>query len=186
MAIGTSITESARRSRGFTLIEIMVVLVIIGLMVAGAVLALGSLGKDRSLEQESRRLQALIDYAREQAELQTREFGLRVLPDAYEFVVLDVGLQQSHWRLADEDDSLRRRDFPTGIRPQLYVDGRKVVLKSESASSDPLPQIMLLSSGDMSSFELHLGREGSDETRQLRSNQANQIELVDPAAKTKP
>ena len=53
---------------------------------AGAVLALGSFGTDRSLEQESKRLQALMAYARDQAELQTREFGLRLVPDGYEFV----------------------------------------------------------------------------------------------------
>lgn len=167
---------------GFTLIEIMVVLVIIGLMVAGAVLALGALGRDRSLEDLSTRLEALIAYARERAELQTREFGLRLTPDGYEFVVLDVGLQKSAWRIADEDDALRRRAFPGGIKADLYVDGRKVVLQADREGSAPLPQVMLLSSGDVSSFELRLSREGVPGIATLRSTAGNHVELVQPAA----
>lgn len=185
LATGTSKTEPdlrthfpQLRARGFTLIEIMVVLVIIGLMVAGAVLALGSLGRDRSLEQESKRLEALLGYARERAELQTREFGLRMLPDAYEFMVLEVGLQQSSWRVASEDDALRKRQLPAGLTPELYVEGRKVVLQQDLPGSIPMPQIMLLSSGEMSSFELRLRREASGGLAQLRSTDDNRVEIV--------
>jgi len=169
---------------GFTLIEMMVVLVIIGLMVAGAVLALGSLGRDRSLEDLSERLEALISYARERAELQTREFGMRMTPEGYEFLVLDVGLQKTEWRAADEDEALRRRAFPPGIKPELYVDGRKVVLQASREGTTPVPQIMLLSSGDVSSFELRLAREGVDGATILRSTADNHVELI-PAAKSK-
>ena len=189
MATGISITERrlrSRASRGFTLIEIMVVVVIVGLMVAGAVLALGSLGTDRSLEQESRRLQALMAYARDQAELQTREFGLRLVPDGYEFVVLDVGLKQSQWRTAGEDDSLRKRTWPGGIQAELDVDGRRVVIKADVSGSEPLPQVMLLSSGEMSSFNVRLHREGNEATAQLRNTAANEIELVAPGTAAKP
>ena len=51
------------------------VIVIIGMISAGAILALGTLGQDHELDSESDRLLALMRYAREQAELQTREFG---------------------------------------------------------------------------------------------------------------
>ena len=46
---------------GFTLIEMLVVITIIGLMIGGAVLALAVVGRDRSLENEANRLRAVLD-----------------------------------------------------------------------------------------------------------------------------
>src|SRR5580698_7293915 len=76
---------AARRARlrGFTLIEMLVVVVIIGILATSLVLSLGDTGRDRAMEQERDRLSALIAYAREQGDLQTLEFGLRLTPNGY-------------------------------------------------------------------------------------------------------
>src|SRR5439155_20064148 len=76
-------------SAGFTLIEIMVVVVIIGVVAALMVLSFTLTGRDRELEKESDRLFALFTYAREQAELQTREYGVLFQDDGYEFLTYD-------------------------------------------------------------------------------------------------
>ena len=91
---------------GFTLIEMLVVITIIGLMIGGAVLALGVVGRDRSLENEANRLRAVLDYARDRAELETRHYGLRVTREGYAFAWFDprTGL----WQPAI-DDALRTR-----------------------------------------------------------------------------
>mgnify|MGYP001480114567 CR=1 FL=1 len=74
---------------GFTLVELMVVIVIIGLVAAGTLLSLGSSGRDSQLEQERDRLAALIDYVRERAALQTIEYGLRCEQGGFRFVMYD-------------------------------------------------------------------------------------------------
>ena len=81
---------------GFTLVEILVVVVIIGIISAGVLLSISLTGRDRELEGESDRLYALVNYAREQAELQTREYGVIVHDDSYQFVAYDS--RRGIWR----------------------------------------------------------------------------------------
>jgi general secretion pathway protein H len=145
-------------ARGFTLIEIMVVVLIIGVMSAGLLLSVSLTGRDRELEKESDRLLALINYAREQAELQTREYGIIFQDDNYEFVSYDVYRQV--WRSVFEDDALVLRRLPYGLNVKLKVETRPVVLKKPADAKDKTPQVMIFSSGDLTQFEVTVEREG--------------------------
>jgi len=147
--------------RGFTLIEILVVVVIIGILAAGAVLSLGVIGQDRQLERERDRIVAVTDYLREQAALQNREFGMRVFDGGYEFMSWDT--RTALWERVQDDPLLRPRTLPPGLETRLLVEGRPVILPQREADR-PSPQIMLFSSGDLNSFELTLRRPGTGAT----------------------
>ena len=148
---------------GFTLIEVMVVVLIIGVVIAGTLLSIGTTGRDSELERERDRLASLCDYVRERAELQTLEYGLRVTPTSYAFVVYDNRTRR--WDEDALDTTLGLHRLPVGLDLSLVVEGRKVLLKEPDKSSklkseiiDLTPQIMLFSSGDLSDFELTLAR----------------------------
>jgi len=169
------------RQRGFTLVEILVAMVIIGLMIVGVLVSVTMARGDRELETERDRILALSDHLRDQAALQAREYGLRVYQGGYQFLYYDprTGL----W-LDEGDDLLRPRALPEGITVRLAVDGREVVLPEEDVDPDKrAPQILLYSTGELSLFELDLRRgrngegfriapaEGTDhiETRKLEA-----------------
>ena len=132
---------------GFTLIEILVVVVIVGVISAGILLSVTLTGRDRELEKESERLVTLVNYAREQAELQTRDYGLLFYDDGYQFVAYDV--RREVWRDVYEDDALRLRKLPDGLGLKLVVEARPVVLvptaeSKPTAKSTPKPDVKSL------------------------------------------
>jgi general secretion pathway protein H len=150
---------------GFTLVEMLVVVVIVAIMITGAVLALSVAGRDRALDNEARRLEALLNLARERAELQTREYGLRAGPSGYAFVIYEP--RSGEW-MVPADESLRARELPEGLTLRLVVEGRPIVLRDQQGPAGLVPQVAIASSGGFSSFELTLEREGG-ETLTLRT-----------------
>jgi general secretion pathway protein H len=159
--------------------EIMVVVVIIGMVTAMVMIQFSGNSRDTELDKEAERLDALFSYAREQAELQTRDYGFRIDEHGYSFVVFDVLADQ--WRLAEEDDALRAREFPAGIEPLVVVEGRAIVLENRRKDiEDFAPHVLIFANGDVSSFEVSLKREGSDEKARIYTDEQTNIRLLLP------
>ena len=170
-------------SAGFTLIEIMVVVVIIGVVAALMVLSFTLTGRDRELEKESDRLFALFTYAREQAELQTREYGVLFQDDGYEFLSYDV--RRAIWRSVPDDEALVARRLPDGLGVKLTVEARPVVLTRPKDARDKTPQVMIFSNGDLTSFAATLEREGG--LRSVTVTQDDQGQVIEqPMVESKP
>jgi general secretion pathway protein H len=162
------------KSNGFTLIEMLVVVLIIGMMAAVVVLSVGVTGRDQELEKESDRVFSLLSYVREQAEIQTREFGLLCGEHGYEFLTYDP--RRGMWVTADADDAMRTRKLPQGLDLKLVIEGRAVVLQRPADAKDKTPHVMIFSNGDLTSFQLTLEREGGQRSITLVSDDTGKIE----------
>ena len=168
---------------GFTLIEILVVVAIVGLMSAVVLLSFSLTGRDPELERESDRLLALFTYVREQAELQTREYGVLFQDDGYEFLTYDM--RRAAWRGVFEDDALSVRKLPDGLGVKLTVEARPVVLTRPADAKDKTPQIMIFSNGDLTSFAATVERDGG--LRSVTLTQDEQGQVIEQAmVETKP
>ena len=136
------------RERGFTLLEVLVVIVIVGVLVTLATLTLGD-RRGQRLEEESARLAALIGLAQEEAVFQSREMAVSFWQGGYAFHEL-VG---ADWQLVSGDSTFQPRRLPDGMSLRLYLDDVEVGL---SLVEKREPQVFLLSSGETSAFELVL------------------------------
>jgi len=152
--------------QGFTLLEILVVIVIIGVMVSMATLSIGLLGADRQSEEEARRVWAVIGQAREEAELQAIDLAIFVGATDYEFLRFDT--RRNQWLPVVDDKLYAQRTLPEGLRFRLWMEGRELVLKpglpdrSKKGESEKWPpQLTVLSSGDVVPFELQIERDGA-------------------------
>ena len=151
------------RSKGFTLIEILVVVVIMAIVISLAVLSVGVTGRDTQLDEESRRIEGLVGLLHERALLEGRDFGLRIEPAAYEFVVYEP--RRDRWMPLDAEHEFRHRDLPKGVSFQLELDSQVVVIKpiDRRLASDtaPGPQVAIAASGEGTPFRLTLLRDGT-------------------------
>lgn len=151
------------RSKGFTLVEILVVVVIMAVVISLAVLSIGTTGRDSQLDEESRRIEGLVGLLHERALLEGRDFGLRIEPAAYEFVVYDA--RHDRWTRLDQEHEFRHRDLPKGLSFRLELDSQVVVIKpvDRKLSSDatPAPQLAIAASGEGTPFRLTLLRDGT-------------------------
>jgi general secretion pathway protein H len=181
------------RIRGFTLIEILVVVVIMAIVISFAILSINVTGRDTQVDQESQRIQGLLEMMHERALIEGHDFGLRLEPAAYEFLTYDT--RRSAWVPLDQEREFRHRTLPPGLTFQLELDSRQVVLvpidpNLSSDSPPPAPQLAIAASGDSTPFRITLLRNetqaraliSGDSYGKLTLRSSDQADLPDKAS----
>jgi general secretion pathway protein H len=113
---------------GFTLLEILIVAVIIAVITSMAVISTNVLGRDRQLDGEAARLQAILLEVRDEAMLQGRDVGMRVDARGYDFMRYDT--RRERWELETDDPMLKERTLPDGVEAELWLESRRVQLET--------------------------------------------------------
>lgn len=149
--------------RGFSLIELLVVMAIIAVLAAALVLAVGASG-ERRLAGAAEQFEALIGEACSEAELGGRDVGLLIEADGYAFARLDGAA----WRRPDRDGVLRARHWPHGLRANFSRDGLPLEPTPEDHET---PQLVCFSSGQLTPFVLTLAIDGGSLRYRLRADE---------------
>jgi general secretion pathway protein H len=146
--------RALRACRGFTLLELMVVLVLIGIIFTFAVLSVGRSDQAEAMQRETRRLATLIGMANDEAVIRGEELAIHFTETGYSF----LGLRVDGWQELQDDDLLKPYTLPAGIRVRIEVEGDPPGLgqrdkkKTEDTEDTLTPQVYILSSGDMTPF----------------------------------
>ncbi|MCY1270383.1 type II secretion system protein H [compost metagenome] len=182
---GSSRMSGAPASAGFTLIEILVVMVVIACMAGLAVVSAGVAGPARELTHEADRLAGLIGVLADEAVLDNREYGLRVERDRYQVFYYDEA--SARWQaLADG-----ARQLPEWAELAIELDGESLVLPTpakdgkqgkDAKTAPPVPQLIILSSGEISPFRLEVGERRRDGLRLQLSSDGFRLPRVEAVA----
>lgn len=154
-----------KKSQGFTLIEVMLVIMLVGLMVSAVQFSFRDDQLAQQLETESKRFAGLFEIAAEYGMLNNVELGILIKKDSYEFLGYD-GVKWSP--LADSEQlslvqlpenieiTLQLEDLP--IEEPLLFDVNTFISEEDDFRGEEqklaIPQIVILSGGDISPFSL--------------------------------
>jgi general secretion pathway protein H len=151
--------------KGFTLLEVMLVMLLIGLLATTVVLNFSGDSPEQRLNKETERFQQVFQFVAETAMLKQQEWGLVLQENSYSFVYFDG----EKWLLADEPKAAQRYQLAKDFLLQLELEGlpgSELSLLSQlnwqdddAAQTDEeqppvLPQVFILSSGEISPFQL--------------------------------
>lgn len=165
---------TAVRQGGFSLLELLAVLLIIGIVAAMATLSVGSAGPGRMLEQEAERLAALVRVSCEESVLQGNSLALSfgVGGGAYGFLRQDG----EQW-LPRRGHASRPRALPDGVRVELVQEGRPVPLDETHAGR---PHLVCLPDGSVIPFLVRFIGPGSGGAWSVRGEMNGTIGVEPP------
>jgi general secretion pathway protein H len=196
-----------KQQTGFTLIEIMLVLALMGLMIS--VVSYTALGTDNydKVDQQAKRFQVVFDMASDYAILNQLQLGIRIdeKENTYTYVALN---DEDDWVELSGQKLFEPHQLPKNMTLQLFLDNLPwqqeeqlftgslfdeelsvsddgVEIGNEEDIPPPPPQLFLLSSGDLTPFELTMTFEdafSNDDpiTFTLRAKEVTPIERIAP------
>ncbi len=152
MLICTCLNSECRRTdSGFTLIEILVVMLIVSIMMGIAAVKLPGNSSAMELKQESERLVALFTMASDEAVISGRELGFNIKKERYTFYEFRDATE--NW-VSLEEAPYQARSVAPGVELLLKPEGSTTLRQSKKKT----PSILFLSSGEVTPFELTVFR----------------------------
>lgn len=148
--------STVRRDLGFTLLEVLVVVVFLAVLVSLATVRLAP-DPRQSLREEATRLAAVLDHAHDEAIVTGVVFAWQPDANGYRFVRRDP---DRVWRAVDRDAALRARTFATGV--QLAN------VETPERTTNATPAIVILPTGTSGPFRITLALD--DQRMRVRSD----------------
>jgi general secretion pathway protein H len=152
-----SLPFSALASRGFTLIEIMVVMLIVAVMIAAVSVTLRRDYQDL-VNDEMNRFQTLVSLVKDEAVFQARSLAIGFEKNSYVFMTY---ADNKTWKPL-EDEKLSQYTMPKNIEIDVLRDGLPVKYREKKADK---PQVFLFSTGEITPFEIGITYPGRASVR---------------------
>ncbi|VEG90136.1 type II secretion system minor pseudopilin GspH [Legionella spiritensis] len=134
-----------RNNSGFTLIEILVVLVIVGITLTMTLLAFGDFGAGRKALMSAEQFVSYVKLVQQRAILEVTTLGINIDRGGYETYRFD---NDTIWQPMSQQSLFHWKPFPKNV---------VVALNTRIRNHDKRPDIVINPSGDMSPFTITFG-----------------------------
>jgi general secretion pathway protein H len=186
--------------KGFTLVEMMAVLIVVGIAASMVMLSVGDATRPHKVKDAARHLYGSMSLALEDAVFLNKQLGLRFdysnvdgeLVYSYEWLYFDY--EQKQWQIIELDD-FAKVDLPDFVTLTLEVEGQETLIGAEKKTSElfkaekkaddknPIlhPDLYFLSSGEIQAFKISVAdKEHIDSPYILEGNALGQITFKRP------
>ncbi len=144
-------------ARGFSLLEILLVLMIMGLIVSMVGLSVSSGSRPYQVDAAAREFVDIAEYAADEAQLSGTDLGVRIdfddSPDGTIYSYQWLQRAGNTWRVAPFDqDTLGRRELPPNVAVVLEIEEGETELEERDGEREegrpPSPQVVFYASGE--------------------------------------
>lgn len=162
---------SARCQSGFTLLEVLLVAMLMGLVATAVTLSMGGAKGDREIDKQARRLMATLQLAQEYAVMDGRLVGIRVEENGWQFMQRQA--KDRKWLALTGDKQLGQVQLPENMVLTLELEGfgwqpdPDEEREKRRDDKERTPQLLIFPGGELSPFTLTFSQQ-DDEVRYTR------------------
>ncbi|MGL4250342.1 MAG: GspH family T2SS minor pseudopilin variant ExeH [Aeromonas sp.] len=159
------------RQAGFTLLEVLLVAMLMGLVATAVTLSMGGARGDRELDKQARRLMATLQLAQEYAVMDGRLVGIRIEDNGWQFMQRQAKDRQ--WQALSGDKQLAPVQLTENMTLTLELEGfgwqpdPDEEPEKKRDEKTLTPQLLIFPGGELSPFTLTFSQQ-DDEVRYTR------------------
>ncbi|MGU5714401.1 GspH family T2SS minor pseudopilin variant ExeH [Aeromonas taiwanensis] len=171
------------RQSGFTLLEVLLVAMLMGLVATAVTLSMGGARGDRELDKQARRFMATLQQAQEYSVMDGRLLGLRIEDNGWQF--MSRSAKDRKWQALTGDKLLGPVTLPEAMTLAVELEGFGWNMESDERreqtrdEEERTPQILIFPGGEQSPFVLTLREQDEDQQylRTVRGDEFGRLSL---------
>lgn len=172
----------SKRRGGFTLIEIMVVLLILSITTTFAMLSITRRNPAEAVTTASKTLYALLQLAHERAILQPVTIGVSLSQTGYRFLYFSLrttdNFSSGKWQVFKEGNLSFERKFDSDLVLTLVAEEKSIPLPVQLGDPIPMPVLIFSSSGEVTPFRLRIASKQGEAVNYLEGRDSGQLSLL--------